>query len=233
MSDRDAATRFLYLRGGSRSGLPPYGLCQVLKLPPSERRELVLVEGLLDVHHLRAKGMPNIAAVGGARIQPDTVTRLAKHGVDTVVLAFDNDQPGRDGLVRAIDRISRAPEAPTLRVLDPAELGDSKDPDEFVREQGIDEFRRLFDAADCAITWRALDHVSHVTPSSDPHERRTALARAGKWLGTLPRDSPSNKKTRSGPSHSAVATAPKRSSAPTAPASGRTLSDPGAPSNRR
>jgi DNA primase len=130
--------------------------------------------------------MPNIAAVGAARVQPDTVTRLARHGVDTVVLAFDNDQPGRDGLARAIERISLALEGPTLRVVDPAKLGGSKDPDDFVREQGIDAFRGLVDRADCAIRWRALNHASDVTPASDLHKRRTALARAGEWLGSLP-----------------------------------------------
>jgi hypothetical protein len=187
LHDADTAPKFLYLRGAIRSGLPPYGLSDVLKLPPRERRELVLVEGLLDVHHLRARGLANIAGVGGARVQLDAVTRLAKHGVDAVVLAFDNDQPGRDGLARAIDRISLAPEGgPTLRVVDPAKLGGSKDPDEFVREQGIDAFRGLVDGADCAIRWRALNHASDVTPASDLHERRTALARAGEWLGSLP-----------------------------------------------
>lgn len=184
--DSDLTARFLYLRGASRSGLPPYGVSEVLKLPLAERRKLVLVEGLLDVHHLRANGFANVAAVGGARVQPDAVTRLARHRVDTVVLAFDNDQPGRDGLARAIERVSRAAEAPALRVLDPAKLGNSKDPDEFVREQGIYEFRKLLDAADCAITWRALDHASHIRPSSGPHERRAALFSAGHWLGALP-----------------------------------------------
>lgn len=184
--DADTAAKFLYLRGAGRSGLPPYGLSDVLKLPPPERRELVLVEGLLDVHHLRAHGLANIAAVGAARIQPESLAGFTKHGIETVTLALDNDQPGRDGLVRAIERISRAADAPNVRVVDPERLGTAKDPDAYVRERGIDAFRSLLGEAECATTWRALDHARHVTPDSDRHERRAALAQAGEWLGKLP-----------------------------------------------
>ncbi len=186
LEDADTAPKFLYLRGAGRSGLPPYGLSDVLKLPPRERRELVLVEGLLDVHHLRAHGLANIAAVGAARIQPDTLACLTKRGIETVILALDNDQPGRDGLVRAIERISLTAEAPSLRVVDPDRLGAAKDPDAYVRERGIEAFRSLLGKAECATTWRALDHARHVTPDSDRHERRAALAQAGEWLGKLP-----------------------------------------------
>jgi hypothetical protein len=45
LRDADSPTRYLYLRGASRSELSPYGLSEVLRLPPSERHELVLVEG--------------------------------------------------------------------------------------------------------------------------------------------------------------------------------------------
>src|SRR5262249_45277208 len=87
----DREPRYLYLRGAGRTHLPPYGLSDVLRLPYSERRELVLVEGLLDVHHLRAKGIANVAAIGSARIQPDTLLRLSTRGIETFTLALDND----------------------------------------------------------------------------------------------------------------------------------------------
>jgi DNA primase len=186
LSDDDTAPRFLYLRGASRTGLPAYGFSTVLELPLPERRELVIVEGLLDVHHLRAKGLANVAAIGSARIQPETLAGLTRYGIETVTLVFDNDEPGRDGLVRAIDRTSRLENAPSLRVLDPTALGDSKDPDEFVRQHGIDRFRSLLREADCAIAWRALDYTRDVVPGSDLQERRAALARTGRWLGSLP-----------------------------------------------
>ena len=75
---------------------------------------------------------------------------------------------------------------PNVRVVDPERLGTAKDPDAYVRERGIDAFRSLLGEAECATTWRALDHARHVTPDSDRHERRAALAQAGEWLGKLP-----------------------------------------------
>ena len=167
LKDSDSSSRYLYLTGASRSGLPPYGLSDVLRLPPSERSELLLVEGLMDVHHLHAKGLPNVAAVGGARLSSDLIPRIGRLGFDTIVLAFDNDAAGREGISRAVESASRAKEAPTLRVLEPKRLGESKDPDAFVREHGIEKFRALIDHADCAISWHALELTRGVTPQHD------------------------------------------------------------------
>jgi len=186
LRDSASATRYLYLRGAGRSGLPPYGLSDVLRLPPPERRELVLVEGLMDVHHLQTKGVPNVAAAGGARLRPEAIARLRRLGFDSVVLAFDNDAPGREGLARAVEDVSRVREAPALRVLEPGLLSDAKDPDAFVRAHGPERFRALINEAGCAITWRALELTHGVTPQDDMAARRAALARVGNWLGTLP-----------------------------------------------
>ena len=178
--------RYLYLRGAGRTHLPPYGLSDVLRLPSRERRELLLVEGLVDVHHLRAKGIANIAAIGSARIQPDKLARLSKHGIETVTLALDNDESGREALARAIDRTSRLAHAPAIRVVDPDELGHAKDPDEYVRTHGADRLRELVAGAECGVTWRTFDRMRHLEPDSPQRERRAALDDVGRWLGTLP-----------------------------------------------
>lgn len=185
LKDTDASSRYLYLRGATRSGLPPYGLSDVLRLPAGDRREITLVEGLIDVHHLRSRGFLPVAAVGGARVQPEALRRFGRLGIDSVVLALDNDTSGREGTARAVERITRLAEAPTLRVLEPERLGDSKDPDAFVREHGVASFRALVAQADCAVTWRAREFVNGVTPDSEATRRRAVLARAGGWLGTL------------------------------------------------
>src|SRR5262249_53699745 len=126
LQDSESSTRYLYLRGSSRSGLPPYGFSDVLCLPPVERRELTLVEGLIDVHQFQSRGFRTVAAVGGARVRPDTLQRLHRSGVETVVLAFDNDPAGRDGLASVIDAALRVRDVPALRVLEPCRLGVSK-----------------------------------------------------------------------------------------------------------
>ncbi len=186
LQDSDSSTRYLYLRGASRSALPPYGLSEVLRLPVHDRREVVLVEGLIDVHHLRAHGYPNIAAVGGARVSASALTRLGRHGIESVVLAFDSDAAGRDGAARAVTDVSRADHAPALRVVESRRLGDAKDPDGFVREHGLARFRDLVDGAVCAVTWHALELTGNTSPDDPVEQRREALRRAGRWLGSLP-----------------------------------------------
>jgi DNA primase len=185
IQETDTSSRYLYLRGASRSGLPPYGLSDVLRLPADARCEITLVEGLIDVHHLRSKGFASVAAIGGARVQPDALRRFERLGIDSVVLALDNDASGRDGTARAVERITSLTDAPTLRVLDPEQLGDSKDPDAFVREHGVTSFGALVADADCAVSWRAREFVRGITPDSEARRRRAALACAGSWLGTL------------------------------------------------
>src|SRR5262245_4899913 len=124
------------LRGRARTGLPPYGVDEALRLSPTERREFVVVEGLIDVHRLRFEGFANVAAAGGAHVQAGAVIRLRRRGVESVVLAFDNDAPGREGAARAVEAIVRAKDAPTVRVVAPLRLADAKDPDAFVRSHG-------------------------------------------------------------------------------------------------
>lgn len=186
LQDTENSSRYLYLRGASRSGLPPYGFADILRLPLDARREITLVEGLIDVHHLRSKGFPSVAAIGGARLKPEALRRFGRLGVDSVVLALDNDASGRDGAARAVEGITRLTDAPTLRVLDPERLGELKDPDAFVREHGVAKFGALVAEADCAVTWRACEFAYGITSDSEAPRRRAALARAGSWLGALP-----------------------------------------------
>jgi len=70
-------------------------------------------------------------------------------------------------------------------VLDPTVLGESKDPDAFVRRHGIEKFRALVGESDCAVSWRARELIRGISPASESRDRRAALARAGNWLGTL------------------------------------------------
>lgn len=176
--------KYLYLQGAPRTGLPPYGFGDLRSESPEVRREIVLVEGLLDVHQLRSHGMRNVAAIGGTSAPPALFEGMARRGVESVVLAFDNDDAGRTATVRAVEASCRATASPDVTVLDPARLAGAKDPDAFVRENGLEAFRTLLDDRAPAVTWRANELV--VTTGTKAPSRRTALAQAGRWLGTLP-----------------------------------------------
>jgi DNA primase len=186
LDDAEASgTRYLYLRGASRTNLPPYGLSDLLAGARGERREIVLVEGFIDLHQLRAHGINNVAALGGTSTSPRTFERLHQLGIELVTLCLDNDDAGRAAAARAVEHSARARRSPDLFVIDPEHLAPAKDPDELVRELGPHAWEKLIRARTCGIAWRAHE-LAAVTRHSPAPERRTALARAGRWLGALP-----------------------------------------------
>jgi hypothetical protein len=170
--------RYLYLRGATRTDLPPYGFSRYT-------RELVLVEGFLDYHQLAARGIDNIAALGGTSTSVRLFEQLSALGVATVVLCLDNDDGGRGGTLRAVENAARARTSPVIYVVNSDGIA-AKDPDVLVREQGIAGWRELIDQRDCGIVWRAKEMVRGVGRDTPLTQRRDALHRTGAWLGTLP-----------------------------------------------
>ena len=178
--------KYLYLRGASRTGLPPYGLTDVLADQPYGRRELVLVEGFFDLHHLRSRGITGVAALGGTSVRPQTFERLARLGFGSVTLCLDRDDAGRAATARAVDQAARAAASPQVLVVDPDSLAPATDPDEAVRQRGVEGWHALLARSTCGIVWRARELTAGVTAESPALDRRHALARAGSWLGSLP-----------------------------------------------
>lgn len=182
----NADARYLYLRGSRRGELPPYGLSEVLAGAFETRRHLVLVEGVFDLHQLRAHGLESVAALGGTGARPQLFERLASLGVETVTLCLDNDEAGRMATVRTVEQAARVRTSPALFVVEPKRLGSAKDPDAYVLTRGVAAWRVLLDERECAIAWRAGEHLRGVNADSPQEKRREALSRVGAWLGALP-----------------------------------------------
>jgi DNA primase len=182
----DAGRRYLYLRGAARAGLPPYGLSDLLAGSSEDRRELVLVEGVLDLHQLRARGIRNVAALGGTAAPPELFERLARLGIGTVTLCLDSDEAGRTATGRAVEQAGRARRSPAILVVDPYRLAPEKDPDALLRAGGVEAWHELLERRECGIAWRALELLGDTNSDSPMTVRRSALSRAGTWLGSLP-----------------------------------------------
>jgi hypothetical protein len=183
----DPDARYLYLRGSSRTNLPPYGLSDVLASSADTRRHLVLVEGVFDLHQLRAYGFGSVVALGGTGARPQLFDRLASLGVETVTIALDNDEAGRAATARAVEQAARAERSPGVFVVDPELLGPVKDPDAYVLTRGVAAWQALLEERECAIGWRAGEHLRGVNADSPQEKRREALARVG-----MARDSPAS-----------------------------------------
>jgi DNA primase len=139
----------------------------------------------MDFHQLRVRGIENVGALGGTSMSPKTFERLDRLGIEVVTLCLDNDDAGHAAAARAVEQSARARRSPDIYVIDPARLAPAKDPDELVRQSGVAAWRHLLETRACGVAWRARE-LAPVTRESPISERRAALARAGRWLGTLP-----------------------------------------------
>jgi len=170
----EEGAKYLYLKGGTKP--PAFGLDVALRTAEG-KRDLVLVEGLLDVVAFQAQGVGNVAALGGAGdlLTKDRWEALAGLGVRQVTLALDSDAAGRAGLVKALDNLRNVPDGPVCYVVDPDELGEHKDPDELVRAEGVDAWRAILAKRQSGPVWRGRVYLQGITPASPDHERRQAV----------------------------------------------------------
>lgn len=165
--------KYLYLKGGTKP--PAFGL----DVAKNSEAGLVLVEGLLDVVLLQARGLDNVAALGGAGdlLNPARWAELAALGFPAITLALDNDAAGRTGTMNALANIRNVNKVPKVYVVDPAALGNFKDPDELVRVEGVEAFRQVLKKATPWAVYLGLDLLGDVTPVSVDRERREAADR--------------------------------------------------------
>ncbi|MBB4211784.1 DNA primase [Rhodothalassium salexigens DSM 2132] len=109
-----------------------------------DAREIVVVEGYMDVIALADAGIAQAVAPLGTALTPEQLTLLWRL-VPEPVLCFDGDSAGLRAAHRAIER--------ALPVLKPgaslsfALLPEGQDPDDLVRRSGPEAMRRLLDRA--------------------------------------------------------------------------------------
>ena len=99
----------------------------------------ILVEGYMDVVGLYQGGVRNVAASLGTALT-ENQARLIKRYTNKVVLCYDSDAPGIKAAFVGIDVLRAA--GIEVRV---AQVDDGKDPDEYIKRHGKDEFYRLIE----------------------------------------------------------------------------------------
>ena len=98
---------------------------------------VILVEGYMDVVSLTQFGVEGVCATLGTALTAEQA-RLLKRFAPQVYLGYDGDSAGQHAILRGLDILEL--EGVPARVLD---FPDGLDPDEFIRRDGIDGFRRL------------------------------------------------------------------------------------------
>lgn len=116
-----------------------YGLNLAVK--HTTDRTIIMVEGYMDVISLSQGGVGNVVATLGTALT-EAQCRLLKRYVDTVVVSFDADIAGQKATSRSITMLQNV--GFDIRIL---QIPQGKDPDEYMRVHGKEEFIRLVDAA--------------------------------------------------------------------------------------
>lgn len=99
-----------------------------------EKREIIVVEGFMDVIRLYSVGIKNVVATMGTAITKDhasLIRRLSKN----VILLFDGDKAGEKATISAINELENIGIEPKI-----IRLEDNLDPDEYILKNGKDAF---------------------------------------------------------------------------------------------
>lgn len=106
-----------------------------------KNKNIILCEGYMDVIALHQAGFTNaVASLGTAfTIQQ---AGIIKRYTDEVLLTYDSDQAGQKAALRAIPMLRQAGVNARITNMEPY-----KDPDEFIKALGADEFKKRMDNA--------------------------------------------------------------------------------------
>lgn len=145
---------------------------------------ILLAEGYMDVIALHQAGFQNAVASLGTSLTEEQA-RLISQTANTAVICYDSDEAGQKASQRAIDILKRA--GLSVRVL---RIPGAKDPDQFIKENGVDAFRRLLEKSANHIEYRLEALLSQYDIKED-EQRVSFLREAAKLLAGL--DSPAER----------------------------------------
>ena len=104
-------------------------------------KQLLIVEGYMDVISLHQRGITNAVAPLGTALTQQQGWLLRKNA-DQIILSFDSDEAGLNAKIRALDILQDM--GCDIRVL---QMEGAKDPDEYIVKYGNARFKNLIDKA--------------------------------------------------------------------------------------
>jgi DNA primase len=151
-------------------GVNLYGLNFALKKQSS--RTLIIVEGYMDCIALHQYGITNVVASLGTALTQSQAKLLKKYA-DNIIISYDADTAGQKATLRGLKILKDS--GLEVKVL---KVPKGKDPDEFVRNNGIEAFEELIKNAMPLVDYRIKSEEDGLNLSDDEQKmkyiRRTA-----------------------------------------------------------
>lgn len=141
-----------------------FNLNKLGKLIKTEKVDyVIMVEGYMDVIALHQAGIKNVVASMGTQLTLGQA-KLLKRYVSKVVVSYDGDLAGQDATIRSLDIFAN--EGFEIKVIT---LPDKKDPDEIIKENGVEFYQKLIDQAMPLIDYKlyALKNGKNLADVSD------------------------------------------------------------------
>jgi P4 family phage/plasmid primase-like protien len=111
-----------------------------------EYKELLIVEGYPDALYLPTLDFKNIVAIGQGALGVKHVDGLKALGIAKVTICLDNDKAGIENTPKAVEKFKDS--GIQVYTMNPTLMGAHKDPDEFVKANGIEAFIELYEGAE-------------------------------------------------------------------------------------
>ena len=149
-----------------------YNINLVKKLKKaSGLKDIIVVEGYMDTLSLFQAGFENVVASMGTALTKEQA-RLAKRYADNVLISYDGDFAGQKGAIRGLEILRD--EQINVRVVP---LPEGLDPDDVIKQQGSEGYRKCLDAAMPLIDFK-LEVARRKYDLSKTEERRAYIAEA-------------------------------------------------------
>lgn len=119
----------------------------LFNIPNRVTNELIIVEGYLDALISEQRGVSNIVGLGGAGISEEQIKDAIKRGAKSFTICLDTDSSGIKGTIKTIEKL-RAQDIDKIYIATlPAEQGQKVDADSFIKERGVEEFKKVIKEA--------------------------------------------------------------------------------------
>ncbi len=147
----------------------------------ARKKEIILVEGYMDMISIYQAGFPNVVAGLGTAFNSDHAKTLRKLA-ESVILLYDSDEAGTRAALRAIPVLVNG--GFEVKV---TQVTGAKDADEFLKKYGPEEFSKLLVDAVSHITFRINCAKKNYNMENAGHKVRFA-EEAARILADVPND---------------------------------------------
>jgi DNA primase len=115
----------------------------------SDKKRIFVVEGYMDVISLHQSGIINSVGTLGTALTEEQ-GRILKKYAEEVIISYDSDAAGQAAAMRSLDILNRL--GCNVKVL---EIPKGKDPDEYIRSKGKEEFEKIAENSVTLLEYKA------------------------------------------------------------------------------